>query len=949
MKKILLYTLLLLGYHAFAQLTVTPAGGNYTGLVQTNLVGNGVSISNVTYTGNANQVGSFTAGGNANLGLSQGIIMATGNIANVPGAASVNMSNNLNGAGVPELATIIGTTTRDGAVLSFDIIPQSNTLTFRYVFASEEYPENPNPNSQYYDAFAFFISGPGFGTPTNIALLPTLQPVSIQTVNPSTNSLYYIDNSANTVNKFDGTTTVLTATATVVPCQTYNLRLMIADAVNGFKDSGVFIEAGSLTSPTFTVTSPQALPNAGIVEGCTPATITVSLPQVTQQPVTLDYTTGGNALNGPDYTPVSGTITIPAGQSSASFNLIPLIDNLTETLPDTFKMIFSVGCVTDTLAILINDATPIQLPAFNPITQCTATPLTLTASPTGGVAPLSYAWSLNGSNIGNNASVTVTPNPTGTTTYFVVVTDACGNTAVETAIVIISGNVTATFSNTGPVCGQTPVGIAYTGNADTTSAQFTWNFGGGTATNILGETYSVIYPAAGSYTVSLTVTSPGCPPVSTSQTIVVSNTGLPVSFLSPAAQCLQNNSFNFTAQSQGSPQAQTGWNFGANATPTTATGIAANNIVFSTTGPQLVTLTIDDNGCISTFTDTVFVTPPPTAQFLVPTPECLQGNTFNFSATNPNNQATYTWQMPSGNPSTANEPNVVGVTYTAVGQYLVTLIVTENGCSDTITQSVEVIPSPVPDFSATPLEGCAPLLVDFTVNNPIIGATYLWDFGNTETSTIENPSYIYTSEGSYNVSLTITLPGGGCSGTTTLSNYINVAGQPVAGFVATPPITDEFNTLIDITSTAQGATNCSYQLNGSTPFSTDCNTSILLPDTGIFTITQIVTNAQGCSDTALQNVVVKPAFALYIPNAFTPNASAVNDMFLPLGTGIETYSLEIFNRWGELIFKSDNLYIGWDGTVNGTDAPSGTYVYRIFYDNPFNKAQTARGKLVLIR
>ena len=162
--------------------TMTP-----TQLVQNVLVGGGVTISNVTYTGGANSKGSFTNGATTNLGLGSGIVLTTGTVTQTANAATYFMNVNLGLAGNAQLNAINnGTSTFDACILEFDFVPLSDTVKFRYVFGSEEYPNWVC--SQYQDIFAFFVNGPnpagGNYTNYNIALIPgTSLPVSVNSVN----------------------------------------------------------------------------------------------------------------------------------------------------------------------------------------------------------------------------------------------------------------------------------------------------------------------------------------------------------------------------------------------------------------------------------------------------------------------------------------------------------------------------------------------------------------------------------------------------------------------------------------------------------------------------------------------------------------------------------------------------------------------------------------------
>ena len=157
-----------------AQLT-TATGLTPTQLVEDVLVGNGVAVSNVTYTGHAQAIGTFNGTG-TNLGLNSGIVLTTGTVLNSgdDGPHGPNDSGSAgldNGAaGYGPLSSLAGTTTHNAAILQFDFVPQSDSVRFRYVFGSEEYPEFVG--TTFNDAFAFFISGPGFGGSYNMATIP---------------------------------------------------------------------------------------------------------------------------------------------------------------------------------------------------------------------------------------------------------------------------------------------------------------------------------------------------------------------------------------------------------------------------------------------------------------------------------------------------------------------------------------------------------------------------------------------------------------------------------------------------------------------------------------------------------------------------------------------------------------------------------------------------------
>lgn len=220
------------------------------------LVGPGITVSNIqtTLPATSNIYGSFT-GGLSVIGMDAGLLMTSGSVFNAIGpniSPSTSQDN-----GLPGYLTI-DTLGFDAAVISFDVVSNSASLSFKYVFASEEY--NEYVGSVFNDDFAFLITGPGFPTPTNIALIPgTNHRVDINDINLGLNPQYYVDNESTSVAdpnifqnlEYDGLTKVLnTAAITVVPGATYTITLVVQDVSDHVYDSGVFIQGGSITSDT---------------------------------------------------------------------------------------------------------------------------------------------------------------------------------------------------------------------------------------------------------------------------------------------------------------------------------------------------------------------------------------------------------------------------------------------------------------------------------------------------------------------------------------------------------------------------------------------------------------------------------------------------------------------------------------------------------------------------
>ncbi|MDD2346172.1 MAG: choice-of-anchor L domain-containing protein, partial [Bacteroidales bacterium] len=341
-----LFLLLFLNIGLFAQLIITPT--NAVQAVQDVLVGGGVQISNMQFTGNIQALGKFTTGAsNTNLGFSNGLILSSGKASQAAGLVSSFASTNNYSNSDPQLASLVSGSINDAAVLSFNFIPESDTITFRYVFASEEYPNYAN--STYNDVFGFFLSGPnpngGNYVFQNIAKIPgTNTPVSINNINngtsnygPCMNCTYYVNNQSpsNPYIAYNGATVVLTATAYVIPCLEYSIKLAIGDVNDGIYDSGVFLEANSFTSPRITIEpnyETNIIENSAI-EGCSDVQVVFTLPYQSSSDRWIEYYFFGSANIDDDYTidpPNQQYFIIPAGADSAILTINPINDGIIE-------------------------------------------------------------------------------------------------------------------------------------------------------------------------------------------------------------------------------------------------------------------------------------------------------------------------------------------------------------------------------------------------------------------------------------------------------------------------------------------------------------------------------------------------------------------------------------------------------------------------------------------
>lgn len=376
------------------------------------------------------------------------------------------------------------------------------------------------------------------------------------------------------------------------------------------------------------------------------------------------------------------------------------------------------------------------------------------------------------------------------------------------------------------------------------------------------------------------------------------------------------------------------WNFGDPTTLSDTSNLQNPTYAYPDTGAYTITLINHgpNPSCNDTSTQVFYVYPLLQPAITIPPPQCIVGNSFSFAAGGQfAPYSTFSWNFSSwATPGTSTQQNPGGISYNQYGNFPVTLTVTQKNCVKTVIDTVTVYPNTQAQFQLDSAKGCQPLAVTFT-NTSVYGAgeSYVWYFGDGDTSSLENPTHVYTDTGTFNVTLVVTTTLG-CvgSGTVSMNGLINVLPGPQAGFVANPTHTNIYNPLILFTDTSQGVINQTVDMGDGTILSS------VPPDYtyggyGTFVVTQIAISTNGCSDTARQTIVIDPDYTFYIPNTFTPNGDIHNEVFKPVSFGIYDYTMVIYDRWGVEIMETHDPEKGWDGKYRGQKCPEDVYVYKI--------------------
>lgn len=623
-------------------------------LVQNFLIGQGVTAFNVSYTGAPEAIGYFDNGGTTNLGLDSVIVLSTGDVTLIPFNSSGSAGKDLGLSGNPLLQSLIPSfTTYDAVLIEFDFIPVSDTIEFQYVFGSDEYPEFVN--SSYNDVFGFFITSginPNTGSTynsKNIAIIPgTNTPVSIDNVNPSTNSQYYINNNNGVNIEYDGFTTKLTAKARVIPCTKYHIVIGIADAGDHIYDSGVFLDAYSFTSNAITTKKTYSNTNVDSVaiEGCNNATITFKLQQTKNTATNIPLNYSGSAQQGVDYQNLPNSVTIPAGQDSISITVIPIQDNISEPM-ESIDIIYPVNCTNDTTHAYIKDKDSLKTETTPDTILCSSGSGTLEVKGKGGISPYQYNWSTGDTTSKTNI------NPSTSTIYTVSTTDMCNDTIVDSILVQVSNPVIQSSHDS--ICrGDTAVLSASVSGAQA----YNWSNGASDDSIFIAPTSTSAY--------HVTVTdSLGCKDTDSIYAYV--NPDPNVTLSPDTTICKGGNAY---LNASGGQQYQ--WNNG-----NSSSSITVNPLQDET---YQVTVT-NQYGCTDSASTKVFINPYPTAQVASPKDTICLGDNITLTASGGD---TYNWSTGASSASISVAP-VETTTYTVT----VNNMMNGTSCSDTANRTVE--------------------------------------------------------------------------------------------------------------------------------------------------------------------------------------------------------------------------------------------------------------------
>jgi gliding motility-associated-like protein len=659
-------------------------------------------------------------------------------------------------------------------------------------------------------------------------------------------------------------------------------------------------------------------------------------------PLTITYT--GNAGAGANYiwnfdsaTVASGT---GAGPYSVNWNTGGNY-NVTLTVEEN-------GCTStaSSMPVAITATPVVSISNIAPLCEGGTTNVSFTGTAGGGAT---YNWNFGNATVlsGSGAGPYSLQWMTATQDQVVLSVTENNCTSADTISVTVNAIPTSVFTVDNSACIDQPVGITYTGSAGA-AGTYNWSFAGANVISGAGSgPYSLSWNASGIYQVTLTVTENNCTSTVTALNATVNPSPVALAGIDQAScsgisvplgdQQVAGNIYTWSPASNLSD-------------PTISNPVATiQNSSNSEQQSNYILTVTDGNGC--TDIDSVVVTthPVPVVSFPALPGQCIINNSFAFSASsNISGNMNYNWQF-SGPASiaTSNQQSAL-VSYSAVGVYPVTLSADYVGCpAQPYNGSVEVYAMPMPDFSALNIAGCRPLTVSFSNLTIGTGNFYNWNFGDGGNSNTQDPLYTFNTAGSFSVDLQATTSHG-CTTDTIYHNLIKVYPDAIANFLPSPPVANILAPVITFNDYSVNAYTYVWDFGDSTPVSTDPSPSHTYASLGTYDVTLMIVSPNGCVDTVHGSVKVEDNFSFYIPNSFSPNGDGVNDIFGGYGVAFDSYNMRIYNRWGELIYNTNDIEKPWTGTLKNGPVPNDTYVYRIELVDLHGQSHTFVGNVSVV-
>ena len=542
-------------------------------------------------------------------------------------------------------------------------------------------------------------------------------------------------------------------------------------------------------------------------------------------------------------------------------------------------------------------------------------PITLIAASTGGT------WSgtgINSASAGTFGSASLAAN-----SYTITYTTQGNCSQANTTTVVVNANVDATVSAVADVCNDAPAfNLSAVDGGGTWSGQGVNASGTFAPNSVTPNTYIITYSIGGA-----------CPDTDTQSIVVLP---VPDGTITPAGPfCQDALPQTLTAASAGGSWSGTGITSAANGTFGASNTPAGNySITYTTPG-----------ACSNSFNQVVQVIANLDATIGAAGPFCEDDSPYNLTAASAGGVWSGTGAITAGGQIS---PSTLGA-----GPFTFNYNINNSGCLSSDNVQVTVNALPQPSFTTSTTNGCSPLSVTFTNTSNPLGSSCVWYVNGAPAGNGNTLSEIFTGSSCEDIGIMI-LDAAGCSQSMTMTDVVCVNPNPSASF-AWSPIEPMLGGTVSFENTSIGGTTYTWDINGQGASGESVSYNVPSLESGEFQACLEVVGPGGCMDAQCYTVVLSAESYIFVPNSFTPDADGTNDVFAPIIAGLTSdyrYTFRVYNRWGDVIFETNDPNDVWTGDVHGGNyyAQPDAYVYEITLqlragEVPFRKI----GSIVLIR
>lgn len=397
------------------------------------------------------------------------------------------------------------------------------------------------------------------------------------------------------------------------------------------------------------------------------------------------------------------------------------------------------------------------------------------------------------------------------------------------------------------------------------------------------------------------------------------------------------------------------WDFGDPTTSADTSNQPNPSYTYSDTGTYTVSLIVNKGTpCSDTATATFSIHYPVNFTVQRTGNACFDLQNFIYSANGSfSPDATYDWTFPAqANIQQFSGPSPPAINFNQTGTFWVELTVTDFGCTSTYGDSITVTSRPTFSGDSLNTTVCAPYALDLNhSSNSVETVYYEWVFGDGTTSNLENPSKVYTRVGVYSGYL-LMYTKVGCIDSAQYNFTIEVYPSADVSISINPTKTDIFYPYVNVSvGDVDPNEQFTIEMGDGSTYQNRKQFRHKYSDTGWYEIRLLSVNEYGCGNDEIHLFRVAPIPLLYTPDAFSPNGDGENDRFRSFSSGYSQFRLDIFDRWGNLLFSSNDAQEWWDGTDRNTGdpMPQGTYVWVVHFRSTEGEFQERRGTVTLLR